>query len=64
FVKHYFFKGLFRFGFGGFSVATAFAFYVFAKYAFLWENLAGRAESERSLVPGENTRSAGSEGPA
>ena len=62
FVKHYIFKGLFRFGFGGFSVATAFAFYVFAKYAFLWEYNSGRAESERSLVPGENTRSAGTGG--
>jgi len=58
FAKHYFLKGLFRFGFGGFSVATAFAFYVFAKYAFLWEYNSGRAESERSLVPGENVRSA------
>ena len=60
FFKHYLFKGLFRFGFGGFSVACAFAFYVFAKYAFLWEYNSGRAESERSLVPGENVRSADS----
>ena len=58
FVKHYFLKGLFRFGFGGFSVACAFTFYVFTKYAFLWEYNSGRAEHERALVPGENVRSA------
>ena len=56
FFKHYFLKGLFLFGFGGFSVAFAMSFYVFSKYAFLWEKISGQAPVERAIVPGENTR--------
>ena len=56
FLKYYVSKGLFRFGFGGFSVAFAFTFYTFAKSAFLWEYNSGEASAERSVVPGENLR--------
>ncbi len=57
FLKHYLLKGLFRFGFGGFSVSFAMSFYAFSKYAFLWEKNSGDAAAERAIVPGENTRS-------
>ena len=56
FLKYYVSKGLFRFGFGRFSVAFAFTFYTFAKSAFLWEYNSGEASAERSVVPGENLR--------
>ncbi|ATB32130.1 glycosyltransferase family 2 protein [Melittangium boletus] len=53
FIKFYLLKGLFRFGMGGLTVATALSFHAFAKYAFLWELGSGVAESERELVPGD-----------
>jgi glycosyltransferase involved in cell wall biosynthesis len=53
FFKFYFFKGLFRFGMGGLTVATALSFHVFAKYALLWEMNSGVSAGERKLVPGE-----------
>lgn len=56
FIKHYVFKGLFRFGFGGFSVAFATSFYVFSKYSFLWEKNHGKPAHERAVVPGEHER--------
>lgn len=53
FFKYFVVKGLFRFGMGGFVVATSLAFYDFAKYAMLWELAAGTPAAERDRVPGE-----------
>jgi hypothetical protein len=55
FVKYYLFKGLFRFGAGGFIVSAAQALHVFQKYAVLWELQTRRAEIvERDQVPLES----------
>ena len=54
FAKFYLVKGLWRQGMGGLCVALAKAFYVYVKYAALWELEAtgGVAIAERRQVPG------------
>lgn len=58
FLKYYLGKGLVWRGMGGFVVAFSHAFYAFTKYALLWELSHGRAESERSAVPGDRDEDA------
>lgn len=57
FLKYYLFKGLVRFGTGGFVVAFALAIHAFSKYALLWEENKGAVIHERAEVPGESSQS-------
>lgn len=63
FFKFYVGKGLFRQGLGGFAVAFSKAFYVFVKYAALWElNATGGVQpQERRRVPGDGAQTPSTE---
>ena len=55
FLKYYVFKGLFRFGVGGFAAASGLALNVLLKYSLLWELENSRGPiPERAAVPGAN----------